>query len=142
MIEEYAVVEKIRDDSVDLKIRIPEHCDQCSIRENCYSRGNRLTVPIEESMNGISENDTVKVAIANTSVLGLTALIYGVPLIGFLVGVLGAYYGLPANFSDALRSLIAVGSGGILLVICGLLVRTAEKHISSRVRYSARLQNP
>lgn len=135
MIEEVALVEKISGDKMDLRITQPEQCDACAIRESCYGRGNVVTVPREP---GVEVNDSVELEISHTSILGLSALIYGVPLAGLLAGVLAGYYGLFAGLAETGKTLASVGSGIALLGLCALVVRFAGRRISDRIEYRTR----
>ena len=132
MIEEIAVVEKITGDRMDLRISKPEQCDACAIRESCYGRGNVISVPRQA---GIREHDTVVLSIRNASILGLSALIYGVPLLGLLVGMIVGYYGLFAGLADTAKTLASAGVGVGLLGACGFVVRLIGRRISAAIEY-------
>ncbi len=120
---------------MDLRITQPAQCDACAIRESCYGRGNVVTVPREP---GVEVNDSVELEIAHTSILGLSALIYGMPLAGLLAGVLSGYYVLFAGLAETGRTLASVGSGLALLGVCALVVRIVGRRISDRIEYRTR----
>lgn len=132
MIEEVALVENISGDKMDLRITQPEQCDSCAIRESCYGRGNIVTVPREA---GVEVNDSVELEIEHTSILGLSALMYGLPLAGLLAGVLSGYYGLFAVLAETGRTLASVATGLALLSVCALVVRLVGRRISDRIEY-------
>ncbi len=146
MIEELAVVENIGADHMELRVSHPEQCESCAIRGSCYGgrdatregeSGTELTerllsVPRE---NGIQVGDEVRVTIENTSILGLSALIYGVPLAGLLVGIVSGYYALFGSLGDTARTLGSLGTGLVIMGICALVVRKVGKRITSNIAY-------
>jgi positive regulator of sigma E activity len=133
MIEERAVVERVHAETMDVRISQPEQCDTCAVRENCYSHGNVLTVP---RTPGIGAADQVRVVITNTSVLGLSALVYGVPLIAVLLGIILGYSLLFAGFGDTARTLASLGLGLGLMAVAALVVRHVSRHIAENIEYA------
>ncbi|HUX14246.1 MAG TPA: SoxR reducing system RseC family protein [Spirochaetia bacterium] len=146
MIEELATVESIGTDQMELRVSHPEQCESCAIRGNCYAGLDRtaeggsgtelterhLSVPRE---NGICVGDQVRVTIENTSILGLSALIYGVPLAGLLVGIITGYYALFVSLHELGRTLGSLGTGLAIMGTCAMVVRLIGKRITSNIAY-------
>jgi len=133
MIEEIAVVNRISKRSMELRIERPQQCDGCAVRENCYTQGNVLTVPLEP---GVRESDRVRLTITNTSVLGLSALMYGVPLVAVLAGIILGYYLFFPSLAETARTLATMGSGFGLMAVAALVVHHAGKRVAGSIEYA------
>ncbi len=132
MIEEYGIVERIDGDKMDVRIERPEQCDACSIRESCYGRGNVLTVPRNPE---VGEADRVHLSIERTSVLGLSALVYGVPLVALFVGLFAGYYGVFRFAQDSVRALGSFAAAIVLVALSAIVVRAIGRRLTGQVEY-------
>mgnify|MGYP006303972445 CR=1 FL=1 len=89
MIEERARVEKLSERDMELRIIVPGECEKCGVKDNCYGNNRHITVP---KRPGLDIGDEVDLSIRNISVLKMTGLIYGIPLIGLIVGLFSGYF--------------------------------------------------
>lgn len=132
MIEEYGVVERIHGSKMDIRIDVPGSCDACAIRESCYGRGHVITVPRDDS---VMESDRVHLEIEKASVLGLSAIVYGLPLVALFAGVLAGYYGFFAHAGEGARVLGSFVLSIALVVASAVAVRHLSRRLTQRVEY-------
>lgn len=135
MIEEFGIIEEIRESDMDVRIERPEQCDACSIRESCYGRGNVITVPRNDEFR---VNDRIHLSIENTSVLGLSAVVYGIPLAALFVGLLTGYYGIFAEAIESTRVLASFALAVVLVAASALAVRLIGRRLTGSVEYHTR----
>lgn len=133
MIDEYGIVTQSAGGKLAIKVISPGSCDSCPIHDNCYSSGQVVWVPRRE---GLRVNDHVHFSITNASVLKISALVYGVPLLGVLGGIILGYLLLFRSLADDPRILSAVGLGVILFLAAGFLVSKLDAKLKDRLSYS------
>jgi positive regulator of sigma E activity len=132
MIDEYGIVTKISAGKLAIRITAPGTCESCPIHDNCYTSGKVIWVPKQE---GIGINDHVRFSITNTSVLKLTALVYGIPLAAVLGGILLGYLWFFRTFGSDPRILASVGLGVFLLLLAGFGISKLDRLIGKRLAY-------
>ncbi|MFP4374529.1 MAG: SoxR reducing system RseC family protein [Spirochaetaceae bacterium] len=139
MIEESAVVRHSDDDRVVFQIIRTGACDACSIREQCYRNDGVVSVP-RDHVSGVGagrlgSSEPVKLRIRNTSVLGLTAVVYGLPLLAFFAGLLFGHYVLFPEAGEALRALGAFAVAAGMLAAAGVAINRFDRRVAGSVRY-------
>lgn len=77
----------------------------------------------------------VTLRIPHASVLGLTAIVYGVPLVAFLAGLLLGHAVLFDELVEEARALASFGLGLGGLFVAGLVTVFTDRRLSRRVRY-------
>jgi positive regulator of sigma E activity len=146
MIEEDALVKHAGDDSVVFQVIQTGPCNECSIREYCYrndgfmsvERG-RLKGADAEALAGVRQDTPVKLRIPNTSILGLSSVVYGVPLLAFVGGLLLGYFGLFGGAGSELQALGAFGTAVAFLSAAGFGISRFDKKVARRLQYEVAL---
>lgn len=133
MIEEQGQVTNIEDGRLAIKVTTPGSCDSCPIHDNCYAGGRVVWVPAPEE---IRVNDHVRFSITNTSVLKLSALVYGAPLVGVLAGILLGDLWLFRSFADDPKTLLSFGLGVLFFAAAGFGVSRLDRTIRKRLTYT------
>lgn len=133
MIDEYGVVTQERGGKLAIRVVTPGTCESCAIHDNCYASGKVVWIPKQE---GIQVHDHVRFSIANTSVLGLSALVYGIPLLAVLGGILLGYLLLFRSVSGDAKVLFSVFLGVALFVASGFVISRLEHRIKRGLAYS------
>jgi positive regulator of sigma E activity len=132
MIEERARVEKLSDKEMELRIIVPGECDKCGVKDNCYGNNRVISVP---KRPGLVIGDEVDLSIRNISVLKMTGLIYGIPLIGLIVGLFSGYFLFFRSFTEDPRILLSVSVCVVCFFLAGSLVSRLEKRAGKRLEY-------
>jgi sigma-E factor negative regulatory protein RseC len=111
-----------RGNVVTVQVQPQEGCASCALSEFCVgSKQDTPTVKATASSE-IAQGDIVEVSLDDSLLLKATAIIYGIPLVAFLVGVLGGYlYVTLASPSPAVSMAVPV-IAGFLMLIPGILV--------------------
>jgi positive regulator of sigma E activity len=133
MIDEYGIVTQTAGGKLAVKVISPGSCDSCPIHDNCYSSGKVVWLPRQE---GIEVNDHVHFSISNASVLKVSALVYGVPLLGVMGGIILGYLLFFRSLADDPRTLASVGLGVILFLAGGFLVSRLDASLKKRLSYN------
>ena len=139
MIEESALVRHTDDEQVVFQIIRTGACDACSIREQCYRNDGVVSVP-RDHVSGVdntrlSSSEPVKLKIRNTSVLGLTAIVYGVPLLAFFAGLLFGNFVLFPDAGPTLQPLGAFATAAAMLGLAGYGIYRFDRRVAGTVRY-------
>lgn len=96
MLTEQAIVEQVTDSGVWVSTRTLTTCSSCQQQNNCATgviakalpgRQQRLFVPTEKLL---LTGQQVEIAIESDAVLQSSLLVYGMPLLGFFIGLLAA----------------------------------------------------
>lgn len=132
MIDEYGIVTRSAGGKLAVKVISPGSCDSCPIHDNCYASGKVVWVP---QTGGIAVNDHVHFSITNGSVLKISALVYGLPLLGVLAGIILGYLVLFRSLGDDPRILASVGLGILLFLAAGFVVSRLDAMIKNRLSY-------
>lgn len=112
------------DRRVLVRLHLGEHCDRCAAHALCKPSGDgRREIEAADPL-GVAPGDQVRIAVPGSQVLGMSLLLYGLPLLLLLLGVgLGAWL-LPAGpWRDGGSFLLAVGLAAAGLPIARLGLR-------------------
>jgi hypothetical protein len=82
------------------------------------------------------------VVIENAGVLGVSALLYGVPLAATLAGILVGYYLLFDGMGEDPRVLLSFAVGVGMLAGSGLLIAAVDRRWRTRVRVRLEKEQP
>ncbi len=117
------IVVKIENDLVHVEIAPHDACGTCGARVLCKpGGGNSKNILIARNMDGAQVGDLVSVYQMNSLFLKISLLQWGLPLLGFLTGLFGAFFlklnipGVPSEITQT-----ALGLAGLLLM--GLAAR-------------------
>ena len=139
MIEEKAAVVEVGQDHVVFRVTGEEACESCDLSEQCYRDGGLLRIS-RSGLKGIPADElttgrTVKLKMENTSLLGLTGIVYGIPLALFVCGLLIGNFLLFSQAGEAGRALGSFATGVILVAVFWLPIVRLDKKTAGRVRY-------
>lgn len=116
MLVEEGIVVDVEEDKVLVQPQRSDRCEGCS-PEFCFSddRGG-LIIEAKDTL-GVKVGQRVRLAIREQSLFWYSFLLYGMPLLGLLVGAfLGHAIGIAVNLEGG-SSLLAIGLGLLLMVI-------------------------
>ena len=133
MIGEYGKVVRTTGDGLEVRVLAPGACDSCPIHDSCYSSGKLVWLPQQQ---GLGVDDYVRFSITNASVLKISALVYGLPLLGVLGGILVGYLWLFRSFASDPKTLLSVALGVALFLASGFLVSRLDSRIKNRLSYT------
>lgn len=131
MIVEHGIVESTQAGEAVVRITVPADCESCAVRENCYAAGRVVRAPAPAE---VQPQDTVRVVIENAGVLGISALLYGVPLAATLAGILAGYYLLFGGMGEDPRVLLSFAVGVGMIAVSGVFIAAVDRRRSGRVR--------
>lgn len=145
MIEEKAVVVAADERWLQLRVSGEEACETCDLSEQCYRDGGLLridrrhirgsAVDAAQGIDGLGPGRTVKLTMENTSLLALTGVVYGVPLLLFALGLAGGYFLLLPDAGEAVRALGSFAAGLGLVAAAWLLIVRLDRRMARRIRY-------
>lgn len=133
MIDEYGTVTNETRDRLEVQVTTPGACDSCPIHDNCYGAGKTVWLPKQD---GIGRGDRVRFSISNGSVLKISALVYGVPLLAVLAGILAGYLWLFRSMPSDPKTLLSVAVGAALFLASGFVISRLDPHIRDGLSYS------
>ncbi len=137
MIEEDGVVVGASDNELAIRIDPEGSCDGCPVRENCYANGRIVRVPLQP---GVAVDDRVRLSIRNASVLQISALVYGAPLVALVVGIAAGYLLLFPSFPEDARILLSVAIGGALFALSALFVGRTGRRINAKLEHRIKIR--
>ena len=146
MIEEKAVVVDSDDQWLQVRFSGEEACETCDLAEQCYRDGGLLKIarthlrgPLAESPEAITPGRTISLTMENTSLLSLTGIVYGVPLLLFAAGLGLGYYVILPEAGEAGRALGAFAAGLLLVAAAWLPIVRLDRRMARRIRYRIEL---
>lgn len=149
MITEKARVEEVHPGEVIFRVSEDEACRSCEMKDECYRVEGRLPVPANRlrglAPGDLQPGDSVKLTMEGTSLFKLSGIIYGIPLILFLGGLLGGWQFLaPALglLGENARPLLAFASGILAVALPWLLIVRLDRRSARRIIYRAEKTPP
>ncbi len=146
MIEEKAVIESCDEHWLQVRVSGEEACETCDLAEQCYRDGGLLKIarshlrgPLAETPETITPGRTIKLTMENTSLLGLTGVVYGLPLLLFAFGLGIGFYWLFPDAGEAGRALGSFAAGLLLVAVAWLPIVRLDRRMAQRVRYRIEL---
>lgn len=133
MIDEQGRVTNIIDGKLAIEVTTPGACESCPVHGNCYASGRLVWVPARD---GIRINDHVRFSISNTSVLKISALIYGIPFAAVIGGILLGYLWLFRSFADDPKTLVSFGLGVLFFAAAGFAVSRLDRGLRNKLVYT------
>jgi positive regulator of sigma E activity len=139
MIDELASVVEVGQEQVTFRVTGEEACETCDLAEQCYRDGGLLRISREE-LRGLPAEQLypgrrVRLQMEHTSLLGLTGVVYGLPLLIFAAGLLAGYFLLFPDAGEAGRALGSFGSGAVLVALAWALIVRLDRRAARRIRY-------
>ncbi len=123
MIEEHGKVVEVKAGTVIVKTKKSVSCESCASKEACFSSDEEDMIVEADNPVGATVGDEVLFDVAASTILKAGALVYLVPLIFFIVGVvLGQVFG-PDYFPDIDTDLVSAGLGFLFLLAAFVFIR-------------------
>src|SRR5664280_905095 len=104
-------------DAVTIRLLSRDGCASCTLTQFCIgSKESSPTVRATASPE-IAQGNLVEVSLDDSIILKASAIMYGVPLVAFLTGVLGGYgFSSLAGLSGSLSMAFPVVAGFVMLI--------------------------
>ena len=139
MIEERASVVEVGDEQVAFRVTGEEACETCDLGEQCYRDGGLLRVP-RGKLRGLSSQDlspgrSVKLFMEQTSLLGLTGVVYGLPMLLFVAGLLAGFFLVFPSSGEAVRALGSFGTGILCVALSWKVIVRLDRRAAGRIHY-------
>jgi len=134
MIEETGIVTKVNGVMAKLIVQKRGACEGCAVRGVCEPSEDGMEI---EALNPVQAKvgQKVKLSIKPQTYLKGTILVYGVPLLAFIAGVIiGKNIG-EAYFKEISSDIVSAILGFTALIISFLLVRTWSKKAETKIEY-------
>lgn len=103
----------------DIEVEVAAACPRCARGRGCgagiFGAGGRtrqIRVPIDKSQQ-LETGDRVRLCLAADNVLRAAILVYGVPLLGALIGVIGSYALALGDAGTALAAIAGLTAGAL-----------------------------
>ncbi len=122
---------KIEGDLAHVLIKTQDHCKTCGARVLCSPQSDKDRIIIANNSTHASVEDTVVIEEAGSLTLKLSFLQYGIPFLGFLIGIAMMYVLYP-NPKFILVEILQFFGGIIGVFIGGLVGRNSIKKIAEK----------
>lgn len=127
-ISDKGIITKIDGNILHISIKTDDNCEGCGIKFLCAPKaGEDKLIKLENSING-KVGDAVEISEASNVLLTLSILQYGLPLLGFLVGIFISY-NMEISFKpiELLQFILGMIGLGIAAGISYLIVKWIAK---------------
>lgn len=118
------------------KVLIARHaacgdCGACQVgRENL-----NMILTAENTIEG-KPGDMVEIELKTENFLFASFIMYGIPLLGLIIGLIGGYYsGIAFGYDENKSQLIAAISGLVILAVSYLVIRFNESKIKNMSKF-------
>ncbi len=103
---EDGIVTEVNDGLANVTVTESDFCEECSAKIFCHSDSNTRTVTVKDPY-GVKPGDNVRISIKGRSVIAVSILLYGLPL---LILVLGIFLGTKTieNHSEVYSSILGI----------------------------------
>ncbi len=135
--DEVGTVIEERRQELRIQVDVATACDSCILSSNCYANEGKLWVPKKK---GIKVGDRVRLGSVDGSVLKISALVYGLPLVSLISGILTGYLLFFHAFADDARILLSALSGGILFALSAVFISRQDKALKRRYTCGADIE--
>ena len=133
MIDEIGTVVEARDEELAVRIDVAGSCGSCPIKDYCYGNERVVWMPKKEA---IRVGEQVRFSVSNFSVLKISALVYGIPLISLIAGIVIGYLVFFRSLADDPKILLAVFTGAVFFALAAYAVSRLDKTQKNRLLYS------
>lgn len=120
----YGTIKQVKNDYAVVALERQEMCGECHACELISGKKTCQLTCLNEVKGNVG--DEVEVALAEHKFLKATYIMYGVPLIGFIIGSLGGY-GLSILLDVTSKDLYMVLGSVLGMGLCFLYIRSREK---------------
>ncbi len=133
--KEFGKIIAVNGDKVDIKIQRHAACGECGA---CHVGKNQMEMILtSENSIGAQVGDEVELNIETVDFLSAVLIMYGIPLISLVLGILSGYYMLIAiGISEGMAQGIAALIGLFLMGISYAVIKSKEPLIKGMKKYS------
>jgi positive regulator of sigma E activity len=145
VIEEKAVVVKADEQWLQVRVSGEQACEACDLAEQCYRDGGIMKLARKHvrgpaldaagSLDKLKPGSAIKLTMEQTSLLSLTGIVYGIPLLLFSAGLAAGYYLLLPEAGEAGRALGSFAAGVGLVAAAWLPIYRLDRRMAHRIRY-------
>jgi positive regulator of sigma E activity len=139
MIDERASIVEVDPEQVTFRVTGEEACETCDLAEQCYRDGGLLRIARQElrglQADALYPGRMVRLQMEHTSLLGLTGVVYGVPMALFTAGLLAGYFLFFPGAGEAGRALGSFATGVVFVAISWLFIVRLDRRAARRIRY-------
>ena len=125
---ESGLVTSVSGETAEVKLRRSEACAKCGACTAGLSKHDMIINA--KNLCGAKEGDYVNIELESSDFLKAVFIMYGIPCVFFVVGVLLCYYILPFTVIEGDIELLAFLTGAILMVVAFILIKRSEKKLS------------
>lgn len=123
---EKGLVTQIKEDLVVCTMTRKEACAKCRA---CIAGLSEKEMIIEaENLCDAVVGDWVEISLSEAGFMSAVLIMYGIPLIALMVGVLAGFYGIAPLLPGVKAEIVSFGLGIILTVIAYLWIHSKEDH--------------
>ena len=125
---ESGFVASVSGETVEVKLRRSGACAKCG---SCAAGlSNHEMIINAKNLCGAKEGDYVNIELGSADFLKAVFIMYGIPCVFFVAGVLFGYYMLPFMGIEGDIELLAFLIGAILMIVAFILIKCSEKKLS------------
>jgi sigma-E factor negative regulatory protein RseC len=118
-------------DVVMVRLQPQDGCVSCALAQFCVGSKESSATVRATAPSDIAQGDLVEVSLDDSLILKASAIMYGVPLVAFLTGVLGGYgFSSLAGLSTSLSMALPVVAGFVMLVPGAILSHRAAVRLN------------
>lgn len=104
-------------DVVMVRLQPQDGCASCALTQFCVGSKESSPTVRATAPPGIVQGDLVEVSLDDSLILKASAIMYGVPLVAFLAGVLGGYgFSSLAGLSGSLSMALPIVAGFVMVI--------------------------
>ncbi|HCY76869.1 MAG TPA: hypothetical protein DHV28_13190 [Ignavibacteriales bacterium] len=127
---EEGVVKESKNGIATIVISNSDQCDECSAKLYCKPGNSSERSLIVKDPFGTTAGDRVMVSINGSRILGISFLIYGIPLVFLLAGLIIGMNIFQSN-KEIFSTLFGVGLVLIYILIIRFMLKKRENHITA-----------
>ena len=105
---------QLSEQTVELELEQSSGCSTCGIKVLCYPGKKVSRKLILPNPGGLLHGQVVQVEENGRATLKLALFQYGIPLLGFIVGILSVYFTRRGEIQATLGGLIGLGLGAVI----------------------------
>ncbi|MFA4931653.1 MAG: SoxR reducing system RseC family protein [Caldisericia bacterium] len=118
-------------DVVMVRLQPQDGCVSCALAQFCVGSKESSPTVRATAPSDIAQGDLVEVSLDDSLILKASVIMYGVPLVAFLAGVLGGYgFSSLAGLSASLSMALPVATGFVMLIPGAILSHRAAMRLN------------
>jgi len=114
-----------------VRLQPQDGCVSCALAQFCVGSKESSPTVRATAPSDIAQGDLVEVSLDDSLILKASVIMYGVPLVAFLAGVLGGYgFSSLAGLSASLSMALPVATGFVMLIPGAILSHRAAMRLN------------